>query len=166
MSDGGMAFLCLGGIMPRNKKETIIFTLITAWMMVYVMTLYNIVLSTDSFTNGTFLIALKGMWIEYIFIFICAYFISSKLAIKCASKIIKEDDRPIFKIVMIQLFTVIFQVLFASILGTYKGYGLDINFLPNYLVTYCKNFMLALPLQILLVGPIARKIFSAIIYKW
>lgn len=151
--------------MPSNKKESFIFTLITAWMMVYIMTLYNIVLASNSFTNYTFLIAIKSMWIEYVYIFLCAYFISSKLALKCSTYIIKKDDRAIFKIVIIQVFTVLFQVLFASILGTIKGYGLTSNFLPNYLITYTKNFMLALPLQVFIVGPLARKIFRIIIYK-
>lgn len=54
--------------MPKTRGESIFFTAITAWMMVYVMTLYNTVLAMGSFTNTTFLTALKGMWIEYIII--------------------------------------------------------------------------------------------------
>lgn len=66
--------------MLKTKFEAIVFTAITAWMMVYVMTLYNTVLATSSFTNSTFLIALKSMWIELVIVFLCAYFISSKVA--------------------------------------------------------------------------------------
>lgn len=69
--------------MPRTRGESIFFTAITAWMMVYVMTVYNTVLATGSFTNTTFLIALKGMWIEYIIIGLLAYFVSGHLS-KCA----------------------------------------------------------------------------------
>lgn len=54
--------------MPKTKFEAIVFTAITAWMMVYVMTLYNTVLATSSFTNSTFLIVLKSMWIEFVII--------------------------------------------------------------------------------------------------
>ena len=61
--------------MPKTKFEAIVFTAITAWMIVYVMTLYNTVLATSSFTNSTFLIVLKSMWIEFVIIFLCAYFI-------------------------------------------------------------------------------------------
>ncbi len=67
---------------------------------------------TGSFTNMTFLIALKGMWIEYIIIF------------------------------AIQTFTVVWQVTFASVLGVYHGYGFTSNFIPDYLVTYCKNYVM------------------------
>ena len=47
--------------MPRTRGESIFFTAITAWMMVYVMTLYNTVLATGTFTNLTFFIALKNI---------------------------------------------------------------------------------------------------------
>ena len=63
---------------PKTTVESIVFTAITAWIMVYIMTLYNTTLATSSFTNDTFLIVLKGMWIEFIIIFLCAYFISGK----------------------------------------------------------------------------------------
>ena len=47
--------------MPETRTESIIFTSITAWIMVYIMTLHNIVLVSGIFTNMTFLIALKTM---------------------------------------------------------------------------------------------------------
>ena len=53
--------------MPKTKFEAIVFTAITAWMIVYVMTLYNTVLATSSFTNSTFLIVLKISFAESIF---------------------------------------------------------------------------------------------------
>lgn len=73
--------------MPRTRGESIFFTAITAWMMVYVMTVYNTVLATGSFTNTTFLIALKGMWIEYIIIGLLAYFVSGHLSKMCAFRV-------------------------------------------------------------------------------
>ena len=60
--------------MPRTKFEAIVFTAITAWMVVYVMTLYNTVLATSSFTNSTFLIVLKSMWIEFVIVFFMCLF--------------------------------------------------------------------------------------------
>ena len=148
--------------MPKTKAESIFFTAITAWMMVYVMTLYNTALAMKSFTNAAFLIALKGMWVEYIIIALLAYFVSGKLAKMCAFRVVQPQDRPIFIILTIQTFTVIWQVAFASILGVYHGCGFTRNLLPDYLTTYCKNFILALPLQLIIVGPLARKIFRTV----
>lgn len=152
-------------IMPRTRGESIFFTAITAWMMVYVMTLYNTVLATGSFTNATFLIALKGMWIEYIIIALLAYFVSSHLAKMCAFRVVQPGDRPICIIFSIQIFTVIWQVAFASILGVYHGYGFTRNFIPDYLLTYCRNFIMAFPLQLIIVGPLARLIFRTLFIK-
>ena len=147
--------------MPRTRGESIFFTVITAWMMVYCMTLYNTVLATGSFTNATFLIALKGMWIEYVIIFLLAYFVSGHIAKFFVFRVVQPGDRPIFIILAIQTFTVVSQVFFASIIGLYHGYGFTANFVPDYIMTYCKNFVMAFPLQLFIVGPLARLIFRS-----
>lgn len=54
--------------MPKTRGESIFFTAITAWMMVYVMTLYITVLAMGSFTNTTFLTALM-----YLFSFVAGF---------------------------------------------------------------------------------------------
>ena len=145
--------------MPRTKLETVIFTAITAWIMVYIMTLYNTVLAMGNFTNATFLVALKGMWLEFVIIFLCAFFISGHVAKHFAFRVVKPTDRPIAIILAIQTFTVVSQVALASILGVWHGYGFDSQFVPNYLTTYCRNFVMALPVQLFIAGPIARKLF-------
>lgn len=117
--------------MPKTKPQSLFFTAITAWMMVYGMTLYNLVLATGSFTNASFLLALKEMWLEFVVIFFCAFFISS---------------------------------LLASVLGVWHAYGFTANLLPDYLTCVCKNFVMALPLQLIVVGPIARKTFRTVFH--
>ncbi len=139
----------------KTKTQSIIFTAITAWIMVYIMTIYNTVLATQTFTNTTFLIVLKTMWFEFIIIGICAYFISSPIAKLLAFRIVKPEDRSIAIILLIQIFTVVCHVALASILGVYHGYGFTSQFVPNYLVAYCKNFVRALPAQLLIASPIA-----------
>lgn len=148
--------------MPKTRFESIIFTAITAWIMVYIMTLYNTVLAMGEFTNAIFLAVLKGMWMEYIIIFLCAYFISGHVAKYFAFRIVQPNDRPIAIIFAIQIFTVVSQVALASILGVYHGYGFTSQFMPDYLTTFCKNFVMALPVQLFIAGPIARFLFRSI----
>ena len=50
----------------------------------------------------------------------------------------------------------------ASILGVYHGYGFDSQFIPLYLITYCRNFMMALSVQLFIVGPMARYLFRVL----
>ena len=145
--------------MPKTKFESVIFTAITAWTMVYIMTLYNKVIDYGYFTNETFWIALKGMWGEYVLSFLCAFFISSHVSKYFAFRIVKPGDRPIFIIFAIQIFTVVSQVALMSILGVHERFGFTSQFIPNYLLCYCENFLLALPAQLFISGPIARKLF-------
>lgn len=102
------------------------------------------------------------MWIEYIIIFLCAFFISSHIARYFAFRVVRPGDRPIAIIFAIQVFTVVSQVSQASILGVYHGYGFNSQFIPHYLVTYCRNFIMALPVQLFIAGPVARWIFRSI----
>ena len=146
--------------MPETKVESIIFTAVTAWIMVYIMTLYNTVIAGEDFVNATFLVALRGMWLEFVLIFLCAYFISGPAARRLTFRIVKSEDRPIVIIVTMQIFTVVFQVALASILGVYYSYGLTEQLIPDYIMTYCRNFIMALPVQLFLAGP-ARERCSA-----
>ena len=134
MSDGGGAFIFLimeEGTMPETKVESIIFTAVTAWIMVYIMTLYNTVIAGEDFVNATFLVALRGMWLEFVLIFLCAYFISGPAARRLTFRIVKSEDRPIVIIVTMQIFTVVFQVALARILGGYYSYGLTAQLIPD-----------------------------------
>lgn len=56
------------------------------------------------------------MWIEFVIIFLCAYFISSHVAKYFAFRVVKPGDRPIFIIFTIQIFTVVCQVALARLI--------------------------------------------------
>lgn len=148
--------------MPKTKLESVFFTAVTAWIMVYIMTLYNIVLATGQFTNATFMEALGGMWVEYVLIFLCAFFLSSPMAKRLAFRVVQPGDRPIAIIMTIQVFTVVCQVALASVIGVVHAYGITEQLLPHYLMTYCRNFVMALPVQLLIAGPVARWLFRGI----
>ena len=148
--------------MPKTKLESVFFTAITAWTMVYMMTLYNKILESGAFLNATFLEALKGMWGEYVISFLCALLVSSVVAKRLAFRIAQPTDRPIFIILCIQTFTVVSQVTLMSIMGVLERYGLTDQIVPNYVLTWCLNFAVALPAQLLVSGPIARSVFRRI----
>ncbi|WP_374285831.1 DUF2798 domain-containing protein [Lactococcus sp.] len=148
--------------MPQTKKEAVVFTAITAWIMVYTMTIYNVLLLDNNFTTDVLWHALKEMWVEFIIIFCCAYFLSSKFAKYSAFKFVTPQSKPIVIILTIQTFTVIAQVTFASFIGLYHSNGYTSSFIQNYLLTFFHNFIMALPLQLLIAGPITRKLFRLI----
>lgn len=82
-----------------------------------------------------------------------------------AFRVVKPGDRPIFIIFAIQIFTVVCQVALASILGVYHGYGFTEQIIPNYLLTYCRNFIMALPVQLFIAGPAARWLLRQIFVR-
>ena len=88
--------------MPKTKGKSVFFTAVTAWLMVYGMTLYNLALAMGSFTNRSFLLALQEMWLEFVIIFLCAYFISSPIAKKLVFRVVRPGDRSIAIILCIQ----------------------------------------------------------------
>ena len=65
----------------------------------------------------------------------------------------------IFIILCIQTFTVCTMVPLMSLLGTIESSGFTSNLILTWIETICLNFIMAYPLQILIVGPLCRFIF-------
>lgn len=53
---------------------------------------------------------------------------------------------------------------FFQLYRLWHAYGFTANLLPDYLTCVCKNFVMALPLQLIVVGPIARKTFRTVFH--
>ena len=152
--------------MPKTKFQNFIFTLMTAVLMAYFMIVYNVAInSATGLINQTFLIALKELPLEGIIVFILAYFVASPIAKRLAFKVVNpKEDNKMFIILSIQTFTVLIMVWLMSIYALIIEHLINSNVLCNYIVLYCKNFIMAYPLQIFFVGPLVRNIFK-IIFK-
>lgn len=150
--------------MPKTKFQNFIFTLITAVLMAYFMIVYSIAInSPNGLENLVFLEALKEFPFEVIIVFLLAYFVASPIAKKLAFRIVDpEKDNKMFVILSIQTFTVCVMVALMSIYALFAQNLLNSNVICNYIVLVCKNFIMAYPLQIFIVGPITRNIFKCI----
>lgn len=153
--------------MPKTNFQSFIFTLMTAILMAYCMIVYSVAInSTVGLINETFLIALKEFSIEVIIVFLIAFFIASPIAKKLAFRIVDSKvDNKIFIILSIQTFTVLIMVGLMSIYALVVQNLINKNIACNYVVLYCKNFIMAYPLQIFFVGPFVRNIFKLIFEK-
>ncbi|MDQ0196617.1 DUF2798 domain-containing protein [Paenibacillus wynnii] len=144
--------------MGSNKRETFIFTLIMCALMVVGMSFYNVILMEGLSGN-----LLKGVVIGYLPAFIFALvvdiFIVGKIAKGIAHRLIKESDPMIKKIMLISFFMVTGMVLFMSFYGAVIHVGFTAALPMAYLTSVGKNFICALPLQFLIVGPLTRFIF-------
>ena len=136
--------------MPKTKFQNFIFTLITAVVMAYCMVVYSVAINlSEGLINQTFLIALKEFPIEGIIVFVLAFFFASPIAKKLAFRIVDpKEDNKMFVILSIQTFTVLIMVGLMSIYALFAQYLINSNIVCNYLILYCKNFIMAYPLQI------------------
>ena len=100
--------------MPKTKFQSIIFTLIMVFFMVFSMTCYTISLNMGSLTPQVFSMAIREMWVEYVVVFCLIFFLITKTAQKLAFRIVTPGvDKPIFIILAIQslLYVSLFRLL-------------------------------------------------------
>ncbi len=153
--------------MPKTKFQSFIFTLLTVILMAYSMIVYSIAInSTSGLINQTFLKALKEFPLECVIVFILAYFIASPIAKKLAFRIVNpKKDNSMFVILSIQTITVLVMVGLMSIYALFAQHLINSNVICNYIILYCKNFIMAYPLQIFFVGPLVRNVFKLLLKK-
>lgn len=120
--------------MPKTTFEKFIFTLLMVFCMVYLMTLCSESLQAGGLSLERFPAVLRGMWAEYLFVFLLVFFVVSSLALRLA---------------------VSFVTLFSVLLHNGAGAG---GFVL-WITTAVRCFPVALLLQIFLVGPLVRAIF-------
>lgn len=152
--------------MPETKPQKLIFTLMTVILMAYFMIVYTIAVNSETgLVNRTFVIALKEFPIEFIVVFILAFFIANPIALKLALRIFNpKSDNNMLVIIAIQTYTVCIMVALMSVYALFAQNLVNSNVICNWIVLACKNFTMAFPLQIFIVGPLVRNIFK-FIYK-
>ncbi|MGX7202274.1 DUF2798 domain-containing protein [Enterococcus plantarum] len=142
--------------MPQNKKEGIFFTTIVCFSMVLSMSAYNLLL------HGQFSLSnlLGGLVPGFIVAFIFDVLIVSLPAKKIAFALPINKEKKIQMIIAVSSCMVLGMVFFMSMYGVIVQFGFTENFLSYYIGAFFKNLIMALPLQLLIVGPICRRILS------
>ena len=146
--------------MPKNLFQNIVFTLMMAFLMVYVMICYNISLNTGGMSNQVFLMAFHEMVIMWPAAFILEFFIVDKLAHKLAFRLVKADDRPIIIILAISVMIICIMCPVMSLIATilFKQEGSEI--ISVWLQTTFMNFPVAFFWQLCYCGPFVRFLFG------
>lgn len=148
--------------LPTTKKESFYFGLIMCFGMVLVMTLYNLYLN-GMIGKLTFYEGLIEFFSAFIIALILDLFLVGPNAKKLALKLTTNTNSKIYTILTISTFMVIGMALYMSVFGLvtmilHSGYNTNIILL-DYLSVFGKNLIMALPLQILVMGPLVRFIF-------
>ncbi|ASZ08565.1 MULTISPECIES: DUF2798 domain-containing protein [Enterococcus] len=144
--------------MPTNKKEGIIFTTMMCFSMVFGMSIYNLWLHQELYLTKFMIGLLPG----FIVAFILDVFVIGVLAKKIAFKLPLNPEKKVPIILTISCLMVTGMVTCMSLFGVIMEQGISDNLLPAYLNAWKMNVIVALPLQLLFVGPFSRKVLNII----
>lgn len=154
--------------MPINKRESLLFTVIMCFCMVFWMSIYNVMLQHGDFSLGVIADAWLGFPPAYIFAMLCDVFVASPLAKGFAFKYLvtpgKSSPRAMTLAVSSCMVVpmVVIMSLYGALEGTVHMGGIlaNIGMVPMmWLVNIPRNFVMALPWNLIVAGPLARFIF-------
>ncbi|AYM01598.1 DUF2798 domain-containing protein [Levilactobacillus yiduensis] len=150
--------------MPKNFKEELLFTAVMAGLMVLVMAGYNIALA-DGFSHHFIREVLTGYPLALVVAAICDLGIIGPGVKYIFFHFIINDymkKKQIRIALTISVMMVAGMVTLMSLFGMVVTQNFGDNVLLTYLHTWIFNLFMALPLQLLIVGPIARAILGAV----
>lgn len=151
--------------MPQNKRESLIFTIMMCFTMVFVMSIYNVSLHMGGLSMKSVQQAWLGFPIAYIFAMCCDWFFVSKIAKGFAFKyLVKPDSSVLRKVISVSCCMVVPMVIIMSLYGAVEvsvEMGNFSNLLIIWLTNIPKNFVMALPYQLIIAGPLTRFVFRS-----
>ncbi|HDR5753273.1 DUF2798 domain-containing protein, partial [Bacillus anthracis] len=154
--------------MPTTRKENLQFGMMMCLGMVIVMTFYNLLMNGS---GGP--IHIKEIALELLIGFIIALLIEISIVGPCAKKIVFmlpfDKSKKINIIIAMATAMVIGMVFFMSFFGMimmhlHGGLQGD-SFVSIYFSIFIKNFIMAYPLQLIIMGPLVRFLFAKFVLK-
>ena len=149
--------------MPRNKRESLIYTVLMCFTMVLWMSIYNVTLHMGALNLTTIREAWIGFPIAYVFAMCMDWFVVSGPAKGFAFRFLVKPESPVLhKVIAVSCSMVVPMVIIMSLYGACEGavHTGDWAGVPlRWLLNIPRNFVMALPLQLLIAGPLVRKVF-------
>lgn len=146
--------------LPGNKKEGIAYSLLMCALMVFFMSIFNVCIGYGSVSLDTFVIAIESMPICFIFALFIETVLISKIASWAAFKFVSFEDSDNSKIMFIGFFMITGMSFVMTFFALIRINGLPNNLLDLFIITWPRNFLLAMFLQFGFVGPVSRRILA------
>lgn len=144
--------------MGTTKKEQLLFTTLMCAGMVICMSFYNLLL-IEELSPRFFTHMLTGLFPGFAIALLLDIFVVGPAARSILHKVTNEQTKPVKKILFMSTFMIAGMVLFMSLYGVIVSVGITSSFLHDYTNTVLKNVVVALPLQLLVMGPLVRAAF-------
>ena len=153
--------------MPKTKLQSVLFTAMMVFCMVFCMTCYSLSIQKQGFSDAIMLLAVKEMWIEYIIVFCLAFFLVTKIAMRLAFRFVTPGkDNPILVTLSVQCMTVCIMVPTVTLIVTILHNGAAPDLFAKWIQTAVISFPMALCTQVFFVGPLVRNIFRILMTHW
>lgn len=152
--------------MPQNKRESLIYTVMMCFTMVLWMSMYNVSLHMGSLSLETIKEGWVGFPLAYIVAMCCDWFLVSGLAKGFAFRfLVKPESSTMRKVICVSCCMVIPMVILMSLYG-----ALEVSITSGdmthvgviWLTNIPKNFVMALPFQLIIAGPLIRFVFRSV----
>ena len=146
--------------MQKSKLQSLIFTIVMAFFMVYGMICYNIALNIGGMINQVFVMAFHELVIMWQIAIILELFIVEKLSLKLTLRCVDQNVSKLsFTIVMCSMIVCLMCPMMSFVATLlFKNAGKEI--IAVWLQTTVFNFPMALAWQIFFVGPLVRNMFK------
>ncbi|OLS40078.1 DUF2798 domain-containing protein [Bacillus sp. MRMR6] len=148
--------------MPTTRKESLQFGLMMCFGMVFVMTFYNLILN-GAIGSMKLTTVLGELMIGFILALGLDIIIVGPVAKKIVFTLPIDKSKKFIVILAMSTCMVVGMAFFMSFFGlaiSYLHNGVQgDSFLVKYLTTFGMNFIVALPMQLLVMGPLVRLLF-------
>lgn len=152
--------------MPQNKRESLIYTVMMCFTMVLWMSMYNVSLHMGSLSLETIKEGWVGFPLAYIVAMCCDWFLVSGLAKGFAFRfLVKPESSTMRKVICVSCCMVVPMVILMSLYG-----ALEVSITSGdmthigviWITNIPKNFVMALPFQLMIAGPLVRFVFRSV----
>jgi hypothetical protein len=152
--------------MPQNKRESLIYTVMMCFLMVLWMSIYNVSIHMNGLSVESVKAAWLGFPLAYVVAMCCDWFIVSGVAKKIAfGYLLKPDSSIVRKVITVSSCMVVPMVILMSLYGAIE-LCIQTNawnrILLIWLTNIPLNFIMALPFQLIVAGPIVRLAFRKV----
>ena len=150
--------------MPKNRRESLSYTGLMCFTMVLWMSVYNVALQHGELSMVVLRNAWLGFPIAYMFAMICDWFLVSGLAKGFAFRFLVKTgvSSPTKTVIAVSCCMVVPMVLIMSLYGAAEACvhtGQWSMLLLIWVTNIPKNFIMALPFQLIVAGPLVRFVF-------
>ncbi|APT84408.1 DUF2798 domain-containing protein [Corynebacterium aquilae] len=150
--------------MPETPKQALLFTLLMCPIMVAGMSLYNMV-AVYGFTSEALRATIIGFPLALVVAFTLDFLVVGQPAKALAGKIIRPSWPLWAKIGTISTTMIVFMVVLMSGFGAIMQEGFSSSVWSAWAHNIPFNFVAALPLQLIIAGPIVRFVFKQVMHR-